>query len=144
MATRADRNKLLINGYIREVSSSSAVPKDITDLIFLFFFMLIGSEMLTNKEEEQLMEWIDDSNKCDFKLLFKATRDGFGSAEFHKKCDGKGANISIIKSEQQCIFGGYTSKSWHSACPRISDDYAWLYSLRNKKGIKEKFKITKR
>merc|ERR1712113_645541 len=89
------------------------------------------------------MEWIDDSNKCDFKLLFKATRDGFGCSEFHKKCDGKGANISIIKSEQQCIFGGYTSKSWHNKNEWIFDDFAWLYSLRNKTGIQKKFKIFK-
>merc|ERR1712113_275581 len=87
------------------------------------------------------MEWIDDSNKCDFKLLFKAKRDGFESSEFHKKCDGKGANISIIKSDNECIFGGYVSKSWNNKGNWISDDYAWLYSLRNKKGNQRKFKI---
>merc|ERR1712113_630587 len=63
--------------------------------------------------------------------------------EFYKKCDGKGANISIIKSENQCIFGGYTSKSWHNKDNWISDDCAWLYSLRNKKGNQKKFKIAK-
>merc|ERR1712113_1103450 len=63
--------------------------------------------------------------------------------EFYKKCDGKGANISIIKSENQCIFGGYTSKSWHNKNNWISDDCAWLYSLRNKKKCQKKFKIVR-
>ena len=84
---------------------------------------------------DQLLKWIDDSNKCDFKLLFKTTHDGFGSADFHKKCDGKGANISIIKSDKQCIFGGYSSNSWHKKTEYIEDNFAWLYSLKNKKRI---------
>ena len=45
-----------------------------------------------------------------FELLYRGTRDGFGSKEFHQKCDGKGPSLTLIKSKPfGRIFGGYTN-----------------------------------
>ncbi|CAI2186816.1 15856_t:CDS:2, partial [Funneliformis geosporum] len=47
--------------------------------------------------------WIDKkkyNNKkkpYDFKLLYRASRDGNTAAAFHQKCDNKGANIVVVK-----------------------------------------------
>ena len=45
-----------------------------------------------------------------FELLFRGSKDGFGSKEYHQKVDGKGASLTIIKSKPYGrIFGGYTN-----------------------------------
>ena len=62
-------------------------------------------------------------------LLYRATSDGFTYSAFHNKCDGKGATISLIKSEDGLVFGGYASKSWNSGNTHISDPNAFLFSV---------------
>jgi len=49
-----------------------------------------------------------------WKLEYKATRDGFGSKDFHEKCDNKGETVTMIRSTEGYIFGGYTPLSWNS------------------------------
>ena len=48
---------------------------------------------------------------CVLKLLFRGSENGFSSNEFHKRCDNKGATITIVKSNNH-IFGGYTDIPW--------------------------------
>ena len=45
-------------------------------------------------------------------LIYRGSRDGWKARNFHDKCDGKGANIVIMKSKAGKIFGGYTSVGW--------------------------------
>ena len=52
-----------------------------------------------------------------FELLYKATQDGFGAQEFHKRCDYKGATLVLAHTKNGYKFGGYTPVSWES--PRI-------------------------
>ena len=47
----------------------------------------------------------------DWKLCWRASRDGWNSIQFHSLCDGKGPTITIIKVGKY-IFGGFTSVSW--------------------------------
>lgn len=47
-------------------------------------------------------------------LIHRASENNFTSASFHSKCDGKGPTLTIIKSENGNIFGGYSSSSWTS------------------------------
>jgi hypothetical protein len=44
---------------------------------------------------------------------YKASRDGWKAADFHKKVDGVGRTVTLYKIKQngQCI-GGFTSQSW--------------------------------
>jgi len=41
------------------------------------------------------------------------TRDG-GINKFHEKCDGFGPTITLMKSTENKIFGGYTDIEWKS------------------------------
>jgi len=69
--------------------------------------------------------------KCKFTLLYRGSRDGFTSANFHGKCDGKGPTITVIKAQgKPHIFGGYTGESWTSS-GSWSSGRCWLYSLVN-------------
>ena len=70
-----------------------------------------------------------DGQKC--QLLYRATRDGFGSADFHRKCDDKPNTLTIIKATNSKIFGGLTSESW-SSCEKFKSDFnAHVFSLIN-------------
>ncbi|RIB17425.1 kinase-like domain-containing protein [Gigaspora rosea] len=51
----------------------------------------------------------------DFKLLLRGSRDGFTPASFHKKCDGQGSTLTILKvKDGNEILGGYNPFSWES------------------------------
>ena len=64
------------------------------------------------------------------KLLFKATKDGDKSVEFHNKCDLMGPTITIVKSENGRRFGGYTSISWDKSKGNYATDgINFLFSL---------------
>ncbi|CDW75028.1 tldc domain-containing protein [Stylonychia lemnae] len=62
-------------------------------------------------------------------LLYKATRDGFRAADFHRLCDNKGPTISYIISEHDQVFGGYTSVPWTSDSKYVKDSSAFVFSL---------------
>jgi hypothetical protein len=67
-------------------------------------------------------------------LIYKATRDGFGASSFHSKCDGKANTVTIIKSNYNNVFGGYTSAAWSSLSGFGQDANAFIFSLR-KNGV---------
>jgi hypothetical protein len=41
------------------------------------------------------------------KLLYRGSRDGFRSSNFHEKCDGENHTITFIRIEKDIFFGGY-------------------------------------
>ena len=45
-------------------------------------------------------------------LLYRGTRDGMTSFNFHNKCDNKGKTICLFLNDKGNIFGGYASISW--------------------------------
>ena len=103
------------------------------------------SEIL--KDERQCLELI---KLCEFSpsdkwsLLYHATRDGFGSKDFHSKCDGHSNTLTLLKAkESKFIFGGYTTISWVSSIYTKwrSDPNAFIFSLTNKDNQPVKMKI---
>ena len=56
-----------------------------------------------------LKKWTGDYK---FKLLYKASEHENKSRLFHECCDDKGPTLTIIKSTEGWIFGGYTTQSW--------------------------------
>jgi hypothetical protein len=53
--------------------------------------------------------------KVKLELLFRASRDGWKGADFHRCCDGKGPTVVVVRSESGHVFGGATDGSWTSA-----------------------------
>jgi hypothetical protein len=70
------------------------------------------------KDEQQCLELIylcQFSPNDKWSLLYRVTRDGFGSKDFHSKCDGHSNTLTLIKAkESSYIFGGFTSVRWKS------------------------------
>ena len=62
--------------------------------------------------------------------MYRASEHGFTAAAFHDRCDKKGSNIAIIKSEHGMIFGGYTSLNWDSTdLYGVDNNLPFIFSL---------------
>ena len=48
-----------------------------------------------------------------WRLLFRASRDGFAAESFHSKCDKKGPTFTVVR-RGSFIFGGFTEAAWSS------------------------------
>jgi hypothetical protein len=70
-------------------------------------------------------------------LIYKATRDGFASSDFHRCCDDQGPTMTVIRSKDGgYLFGGYTSVSWKSTGTYVADNNGpYLFTLTNPHGI---------
>ena len=79
-------------------------------------------------------------NKTNVKLLYQASKDGFDPSIFHAKCDGVSATLTVIKSNNSNIFGGYTAADW-SEYDYKSDSTAFLFSLVNSYNISVKMNV---
>ena len=70
------------------------------------------SVILTNEEHRRVLKtWLPI--KSEWRLLFRASRDGFAALAFHSKCDNKGPTVTVVKSSGN-IFGGFTGNAWKS------------------------------
>ena len=77
-----------------------------------------------------------------FQLLYKKSRDGNEYKTFHDLCDNKGETLTLIKSSEGFIIGGYTPLEWDSNSGWKSDNETFLFSLTNKKIFQKKVKGT--
>lgn len=71
------------------------------------------SEIMTYEHRKMLQEMLPYRSDNKWRLLYRASRDGFDAANFHSKCDKKGPTVTIVKSGS-FIFGGFTEVSWES------------------------------
>lgn len=69
------------------------------------------------------------------KKLYQATIDGESAFNFHKKCDNFPNTLTIIKSDGNRRFGGFTSEVWKSDKygKDKADKNAFLFSLDKQK-----------
>jgi hypothetical protein len=67
-----------------------------------------------------------------WELKYRASRDGFKASDFHSHCDGIANTLTVIKTKNGNIFGGFTEQKWHSRGAFVTDPNAFLFSLVNK------------
>ena len=74
-------------------------------------------------------------NKKEIKFIqrFNALKDGDSAKKFHEKCNSIGPNISIVKTKENLIFGGFTVNNWSLQETIKKDDLAFLYNYQTKK-----------
>jgi hypothetical protein len=100
------------------------------------------SSILTEDEALSLAQMTESSSGA---LIYRATNDGFNATKFHKQCNWNSKTVTIIKTNSNCIFGGYTAAIWsgeRTEPKKHYDSNAFLFSVR-KNGISnpKKFKI---
>ncbi|EFC47878.1 predicted protein [Naegleria gruberi] len=103
--------------------------------------IFIRTKVLTIELCEVLNSFVGVEKDRKWKLLWQGSRDGFDSRSFHSKCDNKGPTVTIIRTSNNCIFGGYTEVSWNSFSGYSRDPNAFLFSLVNVNNIPSKHPI---
>ena len=97
---------------------------------------LKNSNILKDKKEVEIIsKWINPFNKIKYTQIYKATRDGGTGYDFHRYCDFKTPTLTLIKSTNGYIFGGFTSLTWKSyhEWTAFGYDYnAFIFSFNNK------------
>lgn len=95
--------------------------------------MFENSTHLTMEQKQKLNEFYGKPDQL-WKLIYKATRDGFEGKTFHRLCDNQGPTMVIIRSTGGYVFGGYASQSWNSNGSYINAQDSFLFLLTNANG----------
>jgi hypothetical protein len=72
-------------------------------------------------------------------ILWRGSRDGFGAAEFHRRCDNHVNTVTVILNTEGDIFGGFTPVPWDSRDFSYSEEHCQgndslktcLFTLKN-------------
>ena len=97
-----------------------------------------NSKIITNVEDLDLIarglvkDDLDSLKnlRVGYKLIYRATEHGEESEDFHERCDDIEGTLTIIKTKEGNIFGGYTSLSWDpEEDAEKKDEDAFVFSL---------------
>ncbi|RIA95151.1 hypothetical protein C1645_758327 [Glomus cerebriforme] len=117
---RHNRNKSISSSNSRPSSRSNSRSNSPAPLYFDFRNDDMNSELITSEYANLIASWIGrkdyfDFMDCpyDFKLLFRASVDGFTPINFHKICDNRPSTLVVIKIRGTGeIIGGYNPIRW--------------------------------
>ena len=93
------------------------------------------------KMENDLVE-LCKLNGFNFKLIYRASRDGFAATDFHAKCDSRPMTLTIIKTTDGFVFGAYTAVAWDSTSGYKADPDAFIFSLINPNSDLQLIRVT--
>ena len=95
-----------------------------------YFSKTENSYILKNKNEElSLKNFIHGNSQIKFKLLFRMSRDGVSTINFHGKCDSCGKTLVLIETKEGKRIGGYTSLQWNMDGAKKYGENVWLFNL---------------
>ena len=73
--------------------------------------------------------------------LYSASINGFGASNFHSKCDNILGTLTIIKTLNNNVFGGFTNANWVNSGWQ-TDANSFIFSLINQYNYPIKLNIT--
>ena len=81
-----------------------------------------------------LIKWIKEKIKKDVissEMIFRMSKDGDKSEDFHKFCDNQGPTLVIVQTTSNKIFGGFTPLNWKSSeeKPIDKNNQTFIFSL---------------
>lgn len=112
---------------------------------------MLFSKIVSLKLEPILLSVCGFRKNQKWNLLYRATEHGFSAKDFHSKCDDHCNTLSIIKTTDGYVFGGYASLDWKPSCEQgenghlitsaieKKDPAAFLFSFVNKRALKYSF-----
>ena len=146
-----DRNGKLFT-HILEYLRTHSIPKDVLKsdslhksiLIEAEYFRLhtlikkldpfVGGTLLSLTFARKLNEFSGKEDQR-WELIYKASRDGFDTNAFHTRCDNKGPTMTVVQSNSNYLFGGYTAIAWTSDGGWKKDTTTFLFTLTNPHSI---------
>ena len=117
-------------------SQNSRNQKDMMDLLQLVRKGLaIGSQIIKYNEfnfiESAVRKTLGKNIKY-YRLIFRASRNGYRAENFHENCDGKKNTIVFIQARNGRRFGGFTEAKWDKSNGYKSGEHGFIFSLDNK------------
>jgi hypothetical protein len=90
------------------------------------------------KKQETIINWIREKtnkNFIRFEKIFIMNKNGNSSKDFHKYCDNNGPTLTLIKTINNKIFGGFTPLNWDiSGVDKIDENnQTFIFSLSSMK-----------
>lgn len=130
--------EMLPDSFDRSELAKEAKYYNLQALISLKAFIGLDSSILDAKLVDELYKTCQFATSQRWKLLYRASRDGFQVDSFHKKCDGILNVLTVVKSSNGNVFGGYSDVAWDKSGVNKIDNNAFIFSLTNfsKKAIK--------
>ena len=95
--------------------------------------LILSESKKENEFTKLLFEW---SGHKKMGLIYRSSRDGDLSNNFHQNCDNQGPTIVLCKNDREHIFGGYASISWTGQGGYHSAPNSFLFTLTNIYGLK--------
>lgn len=126
----ADEEKIKLDDFIFNKSHLKFEPNKLK--LPISILGSIDMSILSNTQMKELMRLCHFPVETEWRLLYRASRDGFGAIDFHRKCDGYRNALVIIKSLNGNVFGGYTDEDWSGNGVFKNDPNAFIFSLINK------------
>jgi hypothetical protein len=81
----------------------------------------------------------EDFKEKQFTLLWRDSRDRFGAADFHNRCDGHPNTLTVILDTDGNIFGGFTPVEWDSLatwpCKADPSLKSFAFTLKNPQNV---------
>ena len=123
----------LVNLLNRNLSKDKSILK--SQLSVQSKNLFIETKILSLNDQMELNKLGECENQ-QWQLIYRASRDGYTAQAFHQFCDGCFPTMCVIRSTNDCIFGGFTSIPWSSTSADKSDALAFLFTLKNPLGVK--------
>lgn len=98
--------------------------------------------ILTDKQMNELLKLCGFNLDLKWKIVYRASENGFSSAAFHTLCDDKTNTLTVIKSLNGYVFGGFTEQDWSGYNVNKQDKYAFIFSFINRDNNPIKIKCT--
>lgn len=95
-----------------------------------------NSTIFTWKQMQKLKALLNYPSNLNLSLIYQATRDGFQSTSFHSKVDGRSGTLTVVKTVDSYIFGGFTFADWivndnQKGWSFKTDTRAFIFTLAN-------------
>jgi hypothetical protein len=122
---------IVFNGLLMDFNQNEDLFIETVIGHFEYEKLSIDSKIIKDEQFEDLINVCQFKLNQKLKLIYRASDNGFKSEDFHSKCDNILKTLTIIKSSNECVFGGYTEQDWSGNIGYKSDDNAFIFSLIN-------------
>ena len=96
---------------------------------------LFNSTIISEEELDLVESWLNHK-KFTSELLYRKTKHGSTTNDFHNKCDNKGITITFIETTKEYKFSGYTELQWDKSEKSKKDKTTFIFSFNNKQKYK--------
>lgn len=102
---------------------------------------IFNSKIIDDAKRQQLLTLCNIPCHKIWKLIYRGSEHGLSVNDFRSKCDNIPNTLTIIKSTNGYIFGGYTNQPWDKSNAHKKDPGAFLFSLINPQNQPSKLNI---